>query len=100
MTHQSRNRLHFARKTLFASAVQVFALKFVIGIFNAARSQAQTPTLSFEVASVKPSAPNGHASMGLFPGGRLVANYTTAFLLIETAYGVAPHELSHGPQWI
>jgi uncharacterized protein (TIGR03435 family) len=61
---------------------------------------AQTPTLTFEVASVKQSPPSGHARMGLFPGGRFVANYTTSYLLIQTAYGVAPHELSHGPQWI
>ena len=62
--------------------------------------QSQSATPSFEVASVKPSPPNGHPFMSPFAGGRFRATFTRAVILIELAYHVDDYQLSGGPKWI
>lgn len=56
----------------------------------------------FEVASVKPSNPNGVASIGLFtyPGGEVVASHYTVRYLLMAAFGVRRFQISGGPRWI
>lgn len=56
----------------------------------------------FEVASVKPSTPNGMASIGLFtyPGGEVVASHYTVRYLIMNAFHVKKFQISGGPLWI
>lgn len=57
--------------------------------------------LKFEVASVKPSAPD---ALGMFirylPGGGLRFSGATLRNLISIAYGVLPFQISGGPKWI
>jgi len=59
---------------------------------------------SFEVASIKPSAPpeGGRMRMGIsmLPGGRFMASGVTARLLIMQAYNVRDYQITGGPGWI
>ena len=55
---------------------------------------------TFEVVSVKPSAPGGVPFMGLQPGGRFTALQTTLRLLIERAYHIQPYQHEGGPAWM
>jgi len=60
---------------------------------------AQTPTPAFEVASVKPSAPNQRgAGIVPEPGGLKVRNVPLAYLIRE-AYGVQTFQVSGIPAW-
>jgi hypothetical protein len=56
----------------------------------------------FEVASVKPSNPDGSASVGLFtyPGGEVVASHYTVRYLLMDAFAVRRFQISDGPSWI
>ncbi len=75
------------------------------GLGTAPPCRAQSPApddkqLAFEVASIKPSAANGHFSFNVSPGGRLTATGLTLQRLILLAYNVGPRELSGGEDWI
>lgn len=63
-----------------------------------------TAPQSFEVASIKPSAPaeNGMfmVMMGNSPGGRWTAKGVTASILIQQAYDVKDFQISSGPSWL
>jgi bla regulator protein blaR1 len=72
----------------------------VLLLLISAVGEAQTTVPSFEVASVKPSAPDGYPSAGLFPGGRYVSNHNAVYFLILSAYHIQIHQLSGGPGWI
>lgn len=55
----------------------------------------------FEVASIKPSGSDTHSSSGIKTGhGRLDANNVTLKRCIIGAYGVGPHQIAGGPDWI
>jgi uncharacterized protein (TIGR03435 family) len=55
----------------------------------------------FEVASVKPSSADPSSSSGIKTGhGRLDANNVTLQRCIIGAYGVGPHQISGGPDWL
>jgi uncharacterized protein (TIGR03435 family) len=56
----------------------------------------------FEVASIKPSNPNGMAPIGLFtyPGGEVVASHYAVRYLLMDAFGVRRFQISGGPRWI
>jgi uncharacterized protein (TIGR03435 family) len=63
----------------------------------------QSPT--FEVASIKPTAPGGPGGRGMVgiqmaPGGRFNATGVTAKLLIGQAYDVRDFQISGGPGWM
>jgi uncharacterized protein (TIGR03435 family) len=59
---------------------------------------------SFEVASIKPSAPaeGGRmmVRMGTAPGGRWTASGVTVNMLIQQAYDVRSYQITGGPGWI
>ena len=63
---------------------------------------AQSPT--FEVASIKPTAPGGPGGgmigIRMAPGGRFEATGVTAKLLIGQAYDVRDFQISGGPGWM
>ncbi len=65
--------------------------------------QAAAPQ-SFEVASIKPSAPQQagimRVTMGTAPGGRYTASGVTVKMLIQQAYDVKDYQISGGPSWI
>ncbi len=60
--------------------------------------------MQFEVASIKPSAPEpmGRFRVGISmaPGGRLTTTGTTAKMLIQQAYGVRDFQIVGGPSWL
>lgn len=69
---------------------------------GAAAPQAEaTGPLSFEVASIKPSAGDGHmVTVQMAPGGRYTASGVTVKLLIQQAYDVRDFQISGGPSWL
>src|SRR5689334_560377 len=77
------------------AAVGVLA---VCGLFG---QTASPPSLTFEVASVKPSAPDARGmSIQIQPGGGLRVSNATLRLLLTFAYDVREFQLSGGPGWI
>jgi len=68
-------------------------------IFLAAALSAQT---QFEVASVKPSAPDEHNSFMFqsLPGGTIRMAGVPLRMMIMEAYGIKAFQLSGGPDWI
>jgi uncharacterized protein (TIGR03435 family) len=54
----------------------------------------------FEVASVKPSGPQGMIGWLVYPGGRVVIGHSTLQMLIEYAFDVQPFQVSGGPAWM
>jgi len=57
------------------------------------------PAQTFEVASVKPSDPNGRGGRVSFLNGTFTATGITARNCILLAYGI-PFQLAGGPSWI
>jgi uncharacterized protein (TIGR03435 family) len=55
---------------------------------------------SFEVASVKPSAPDDERFYGPRPGGRFVAKKATLKTLVALAYNVREDRILGGPDWL
>jgi uncharacterized protein (TIGR03435 family) len=54
----------------------------------------------FEIASVKPSAPDSHLKVDFAPGGKLVITNATLRFLIKIAYDIGDDQLAGGPGWI
>jgi uncharacterized protein (TIGR03435 family) len=66
----------------------------------AAAASAQSP-IQFEIASIKPHPGIGNlVHIQPYPGGRLIVENYSLRLLILTAYGVQPFQISGGPDWI
>jgi uncharacterized protein (TIGR03435 family) len=67
------------------------------------QAQAMVPQ-SFEVASIKPSAPQQagimRVTMGTSAGGRYTASGVTVKMLIQQAYDLKDYQISGGPSWI
>lgn len=55
---------------------------------------------SFDVASVKPSAPGAHEGIKIQPGGRFIADGVPLNLLIALAYHLQGFQMSGGDGWI
>jgi uncharacterized protein (TIGR03435 family) len=78
-----------------AGACFVFPLAF--GLFG----QSSTPPLTFEVASVKPSATDDRRTMiQIQPGGSLRTGGTSLKMLLTFAYDVREFQITGGPGWI
>jgi uncharacterized protein (TIGR03435 family) len=55
---------------------------------------------SFDVASVKPSAPDSHTETRRWPGGRFTATGITLRALMQRAWDVQDFQIVGGPKWI
>jgi uncharacterized protein (TIGR03435 family) len=78
------------------------ALWIMIGIclVNAPAGRAESPA-TFEVASIKPSAPGGHGvQIQTTPGGRFVTKNVNLKFLIQFAYDVKGFQITGGPGWM
>ena len=65
------------------------------------RAQPAAAPLTFEVASIKPSAPGARGTMfQMQPGGGLRVSGATLRMLITLAYDVRDFQVSGGPGWI
>lgn len=107
MTQHVSVKLDFARKVLLvAMGLAAVAGPVAIGLLHAPRTYAQTQSgtaaqPSFEVASIKPSAPGGRGmQMMMAPGGRFTAKNVTIRVLIQQAYNVRDFQISGGPSWL
>jgi uncharacterized protein (TIGR03435 family) len=61
----------------------------------------QAAPLTFEVASIKPSAPDARGTMIRFmPGGGLTVTNATLRMLLTLAYDVRDFQVSGGPGWV
>ena len=89
----SFNRL-FTIATVAALAGQTLQMR--------AQPEAGPPT--FEVASIKPSNPQGDRmeinGFSTYPGGRVVGHGCTLEYLIELAFDVQSFQVSNGPDWM
>src|SRR5579863_359892 len=54
----------------------------------------------FEVASIKPSAPDNNLKVDFAPGGKLFITNATLRFLIKIAYDIGDDQLAGGPGWI
>jgi uncharacterized protein (TIGR03435 family) len=62
--------------------------------------QAAAP-LTFEVASIKPAAPDARGTMiRMMPGGALTVTNATLRMLLTLAYDVRDFQISGGPGWV
>jgi bla regulator protein blaR1 len=107
MTHTMAHDLGWPRKLVLAVAgIAAIAAPIGIGLMNAPAGQAQSqtatvPRLQFEVASIKPSAPDQHGTfIRSSPGGRLDINNMPLKELIVLAWRIQPFQVSGGPSWI
>lgn len=92
--------LTLGRKLLLGSAAFLsIALPLFLGLWTAPLSIAQD--LVFEVASVKPAAPNQQdRGFVIQPGDKLRAYNMSLLRLMMTAYGVEQFQITGGPEWI
>lgn len=75
----------------------------VFGVLTCGMLWGQTASapLTFEVASIKPSAADFHGTMfQMQPGGRLRVTGATLKMLLAMAYDVRDFQISGGPGWI
>ena len=73
----------------------------MLAILGAAAHGQQAPADRFEVASVKPGKADAGAVSGIKTGhGRLDAHNVTVKRCIMGAYGLGPHQLFGGPDWL
>ncbi|HEX3744016.1 MAG TPA: M56 family metallopeptidase [Bryobacteraceae bacterium] len=83
----------------------------MVGVMNAPAMRAQEPAKpvpqlmatsalpSFEVASIKPSAPDSSLRVDFAAGGKLYVTYATLRFLIKIAYDIGDDQLAGGPGW-
>ena len=77
------------------------AVALVVGILSSQRSLAQSPSPTFEVATVKPNKDGGGLmSLGFEPGGRFRSLNAPLRLLIRIAYEVQDFQILGGPGWM
>jgi uncharacterized protein (TIGR03435 family) len=82
-------------------AVAVLAL-WCAALVAQAPATAAAPTPAFEVATIKPTAPDAKAGRYITMQGtnRFIAKYYTLKLMIAAAYDLSPKVISGGPAWI
>lgn len=82
------------------AVVGVVALAILFAPQRAARSQtAPGERLTFDVASIKPSAANSEFHMSFGPGSHMILSHVGLEFLIKYAYGLNDGQLSSGPDW-
>ena len=79
-------------------------LALIVGAACGLAAQPAAPPLTFEVASVKPAAPDGpgpiRMGIQMMPGGGLRANNVSVRLLLTLAYDVRDFQITGGPPWL
>ena len=82
------------------TALLAMALVLAVRIGAQPAAVAATALPSFDVASVKPSDPNGSLKVDFAAGGRLVITNATLRFLIKIAYDLTDDQITGGPGWI
>jgi bla regulator protein BlaR1 len=113
MLYRAADRMDMGRKLLlFVTGALAVTVPVAIGVVNAPSMRAQetakpVPELmatsalpEFEVASIKPSAPDSDLKVVFAPGGKLYISNATLRFLIKVAYDIGDDQLARGPKWI
>jgi bla regulator protein blaR1 len=108
MTEGVGCKLDFSRKLLLSAAgLVVVAIPVVFGLLHATQSwaQSQTPNVVapspvYEVASIKPNKSADNRTRIMYSPDGLSATGGTLQMLIMSAYGVSPHQISGAPSWL
>jgi bla regulator protein BlaR1 len=104
MAGEGADKLTFGKKILLAcAALLALAAPVLIGVANAplVRAQATSERPAFEVATIKPSAPDAHGMFfRLNPGGRIEMRNQSLKEMIVFGYRVQPFQISGGPAWL
>jgi bla regulator protein BlaR1 len=108
MTKGVGRKLDFSRKLLLSAAgLVVVAIPVVFGLLHAtqSRAQSQTPNVVatspvYEVASIKPNKSGDNRTRMMYSPDGLSATGGTLQMLIMSAYGINPHQISGAPSWL
>jgi bla regulator protein BlaR1 len=113
MLNRTVESINIGKKlVLFAAGVLVVTAPLIVGVMSASSIRAQEPSKpvpeatatsalpEFEVASIKPSAPDSSLRVNFAAGGKLFITNATLRFLIKIAYDVGDDQLAGGPGWI
>jgi bla regulator protein BlaR1 len=113
MLNRTAEKVSIGSKLLLAAAGAVaVAAPLIVGVINAPSIRAQespmpVPQLiaasslpEFEVASIRPSAPDSSLRIDFAPGGKLYIINATLRFLIKIAYDIGEDQLASSPGWI
>ncbi len=111
--NRAADRMSIARRVLlFAAGAMTVAAPLAVGVINAPPMGAQEPAKpvpqligtselpQFEVASIKPSAPDSSLRVDFAAGGKLYITNATLRFLIKIAYDIGDDQLAGGPGWV
>ena len=113
LSNHIADRMDMGRKLLlFAMGALTLTLPLIAGIVSVPLFPAQEPANplpqlitksdlpEFEVASIKPSAPDSGLKVNFAPGGKLYITNATLRFLIKIAYDIGDDQLAGGPKWM
>jgi uncharacterized protein (TIGR03435 family) len=113
MLNRVPDRMNVGKKLLlFAGGAMAVTAPLIVGVMNAPSIRAQerptpVPQLiatsalpEFEVASIKPSAPDSKLGVDFAPGGKLYITNATLRFLMKIAYDIGDDQVAGGPAWI
>ncbi|MDE3105375.1 MAG: TIGR03435 family protein, partial [Acidobacteriota bacterium] len=90
--------------TLVLLGICTVLTPFVIGVMTGQSARAEitheAARPKFDIATIKPSAPQTKLSVLFAPGGRLVINHATLRFLIKIAYDVGDDQITGEPAWM
>lgn len=81
------------------AGVMAFALLCASQIRGQSQDAAKAPSLSFEVASIKPDHLDGHSTRISYDTNSFLTSGVTLKRLIEFAYNIGDFQVSGGPAW-
>ena len=103
----ARKSDHNRRLLLSAAGLVVVTIPVVFGVLHATqgRAQSQTPNVVatspvYEVASIKPNKSGDNRIRMMYSPDGLSATGGTVQMLIMSAYGISPHQISGAPSWL
>ncbi len=113
MLNRAAESMNIGKKlVLFAAGALAVTAPLIVGVMSAPSIRAQEPEKpvpeltatsalpEFEVASIKPSAPDSSLRVNFAAGGKLFITNATLRFLIKIAYDIGDDQLAGGSGWI
>lgn len=113
MRNRAAEKMSIGGRLLLAAAgAAAVAAPVMVGMIHAPAMRAQEPAKpvpqlvatsslpAFEVASIRPSAPDSSLRVDFAPGGKLYITNATLRFLIKIAYDIGDDQLASGPGWV